>query len=146
MSPLRHIWLVLLIPILLEAAVQWHRARREIAKNPAVELGYRRLILGWLILQAIPLLILGAAFELPSLWGTLLVVCFATACAQSMAGFYWVFFGGGAEKLAAHPGLLQESSNDPQTIKAHASCGALVTTVMFVGICGFFLLGGHLPR
>jgi len=103
----------------VNAAVWWFRSRPEIAENPALKWGYRKLIRGCLIYGNIPWLILGAAFELPRAFrGPLFIAFAATVVVYWIAGFYWLAFGGGAEDLAAHPGILKGSVRDPWTIKA----------------------------
>ena len=141
-SILRHSWLMFVIVTLVNAAIWWFRGRREIAKNPALKWGYRRLIPGYLIFGMIPWLILGAAIELPETFRGPLVVAFAvTILVYWILGLYWLVFGGGAEDLAAHPWSTR-SVQDPSNIKWQAV--SLVVTV-FVGsalVLGFFVLIG----
>jgi hypothetical protein len=101
------------------AYIWWFRARAEIARNPSLEPGYRRLILGCLIYGNIPYLILGAGIELfPALpFLPFLIACFATVLIYLILGSYWVFFGGGAEDLARHPGFWRPGSRDPEVVK-----------------------------
>jgi hypothetical protein len=133
----RHPWLIVVPFVIItftNAAIWWSRGREEIAKNPALEWGYRRLVLRFLIYGNIPWVILGAAFELPPPFGGPLLIAFAiTIVFYWIAGFYWVVFGSGAEELAAHPGVLMGSPRDPRTIRAQVSI-----------ILGLILVGGVL--
>ena len=104
------------------------------AKNPALTWGYRRLILGFLIYGNIPWLILGAVFELPRAFRGPLLIAFAiTIVVYWIAGVWWLAFGGGAEQLAAHPGILRGPPRDAWTIK-----------VQVLSILGATLVGGVL--
>ena len=139
-SILRHAWLLLVIVTFANASVWWFRGRAEIAENPALEWGYRRLILGYLIYGNIPWLIVGAAFELPPAFFRPLLIAFAiTIVVYWIAGFYWVVFGGGAEDLAAHPGLLRRSPRDPRTIKVHFSSLLGLGLVAYILVIGYFV-------
>jgi hypothetical protein len=138
-------WLVLIVLWVLifgaPAVSWWLRGSQEIAKNPALRSGYRKLILGWLTWHSIPLLILGAIYELPDPFlGPPLVVLGATLCIQGFAASCWVLFGSGAEQLVAHPGLLA-GSPDRWTIRGHASAGAVFSALGLLGIGSLFALG-----
>lgn len=114
----RHAWLIFIIITSANAAMWWFRSRPEIAKNPALESGYRRLILGLLIFGNIPWLILGAALELPPAFSDPLLIAFSVAIVVYwIAGLYWLVFRGGAEYLAAHPGIFRGTTPAPRTIK-----------------------------
>jgi hypothetical protein len=138
MTPLsifRHVWLLFVIITFVNAAIWWSRGRAEIAKNPALEWGYRRLILRFVIYGNLPWIILGGAFELSPPYSGLLLIAFAvTIVVYWIAGFYWVVFGGGAEDLAAHPGILRGSPREPRVIKAQVSIilSAVVAGMMLV--------------
>jgi hypothetical protein len=140
-SMLRHLWLMFVVVTFVNAAIWWSRGRSEIAKNPALKWGYRRLVLGFLIYGNIPWLILAASFELPRAFRGLLLIAFAiTIVVYWIAGFYWLAFGGGAEELAAHPGILRGSPRDPWTIKAQvlSILGAtLVAMVLAISVFVF---------
>ena len=108
LSMFRHAWVMFVIITFVNAAIWWSRGRGEIAKNPALEWGYRRLILRFLIYGNIPWLILGGALELPPVFRGPLLIAFAmTIVFYWIAGFYWVVFGGGAEELATYPGIFR---------------------------------------
>lgn len=139
-SILRHVWLAFVIMTFANAAVWWFRGRAEMARNPALEWGYRRLVLGYLIYGNIPWLIVGAAFELPPAFFRPLLIAFAiTIVVYWIAGFYWVVFGGGAEDLAAHPGLLRGSPRDPRTIKVQVPCFLGLGLVAGILVVSYFV-------
>ena len=140
LSMLRHAWLLFVVVTFANAAVWWFRGRAEIARNPALEWGYRRLVLRFLVYGNIPWLILGAAFELPPAFRGPLLIAFAiTIVVYWIAGFYWLVFGGGAEELAAHPGLLRGSPRDPRTIKAQFSILLGLTLVGGILVISYFV-------
>jgi hypothetical protein len=117
-----HAWLLFVAVTFANAAIWWSRGRDEIARNPVLAPGYRRLIRGFLIYGNIPWLVLGCAMELPHLilslsLGPLLVFFMCFIPAYWILTGYWLFFRGGAEDLARHPGILQGSPRDPDAIK-----------------------------
>jgi hypothetical protein len=143
-SIVRHVWLMFVIITFANAAIWWSRGRAEIAQNPALKWGYRRLIIGFLIFGNIPWLILGAAFELlPSPFSGPLLIAFAvTLVVYWIAGLYWLFFGGGAENLAAHPGSLrapEQLARDPRAIKVVvlSIIGATFVMLLVMGLSVF---------
>jgi hypothetical protein len=131
----RHAGLMFVLPLVIitfaNAAIWWSRGREEIAKNPALKWGYRRLVLRFLIYGNIPWVILCAAFELPPPFRVPLWIAFAiTIVFYWIAGFYWIVFGGGAQELAAYPGLLRGAPRDPSTIKTQVS---IILSLILVG-------------
>jgi len=106
-------------------------------QEPALESGCRRLILWLLIFGNIPWLILGAALELPRAFsGPLLIAFGVTLVVYWIAGLYWLVFRGGAEYLAAYPGIFRGSTPAPRTIKIDVlvlAGTALVVTGLAIG-------------
>jgi hypothetical protein len=139
MSPeiaLRHYWLLFVAVTCINAAIWWRRGRKEIARNPALEPGYRRLIAWFLIIGNFPWLMVGAKRELPATYIPLSSVEFlhvfeAVIVIYWIAGCYWLFLGRGAEDLAAHPGLLRGDPRNPKTIRIQylIIIGSLLTIV-----------------
>jgi hypothetical protein len=104
---------------------------RRLPRTLPLEWGYRRLVLRFLIYGNMPWVILCAAFELPPPFRVPLLIAFAiTIVFYWIAGFYWIVFGGGAEELAAHPGILRGSPRDPSTIKMQLS---IILSLILVG-------------
>jgi hypothetical protein len=142
-SVMRHIWLAPVFQAWAFAAIWWVRGRRRSAKNPALESGYRKLIWRYLIYAIIPWLILGAWLEPPApplaLTSTQFAATFAAILAINMiGGLYWVFFAGGAEELAAHPGLPQGPSGSARNIKIQC---AMIVGLVIAGVTLSFALG-----
>jgi hypothetical protein len=139
-SALRHIWLIYVVATFVNAAIWWWRGRKEIAANPELEPGYRRLIGWFLVVGNIPWLIIGAVFELPSEFsptiGQSIKVFSVIVIIYSIAGFYWLFVAGGAEDLAAHPGLGRWSSRDPQTLKMQYLLIIIVAPLGLLAVLG----------
>jgi hypothetical protein len=146
LSILRHLWLMFVIITFVNAAIWWSRGHPEIANNPALKWGYVRLIRGYLIFGNIPWLILGAAFELPSAFrGPLLIAFAVTIVVYWIAAFYWLAFAGGAEELAAHPGILRGAVRDPRTVKAQVLGIMVATVVGMLLVIGFFVFAPPPP-
>jgi hypothetical protein len=127
MRIVQHIWLIFPIINCFNAYIWWFWGREEVAQNPDLEPGYRRLILGQLIYGTIPFVIVGAGFELPRVFpglptGPFLIAFLVNIVAYWIAGFYWVFLRGGAEDLAAHPGGPFGWERDPCSVKARFAC------------------------
>jgi len=129
---LRHFWLIFVVATFANAAIWWRRGRKEIAANPDLEPGYRRVIGWFLVVGNIPWLFIGVVVELPSEFsatiGQSTRAFLVLVIIYWIAGFYWLFLAGGAEDLAAHPGLLRGSPRNPRTIKMQYSLiiGAVV--------------------
>ena len=146
LSIVRHAWVIFVIINFVNAAIWWSRGRAEIAKNPALKWGYVRLIRGYLIYGNIPWLILGGAFELPRAFrGPLLIAFAVTVVGYWIAGLYWLAFRGGAEDLAAHPGILRGRAQDPRTVKAQTLGIMVVTFAALLLVIGFFVFVGAPP-
>jgi hypothetical protein len=144
-----HVWLVFILVTFGNAAVWWWRGRPEMIKNPSLEAGYRRLIRGFLIHGNIPWLILGAGAELPRLFptlpfGWLFAAFLVSIVGYAIAAFYWLLFRGGAEDLAAHPGLFRGGARDPQVVKAEFAAILAILVTMFV-VVAFFAFRGAIP-
>src|SRR5262245_59016469 len=113
-----HAWLVFVIITSVNVSILCFRSRPDIAKNSALDAVYLKLILGLLIFGNIPWLILGAALELPPAFsGPLLIAFGVTLVVYWIAGLYWLVFRGGAEYLAAYPGIFRGPTPAPRTIK-----------------------------
>ncbi len=99
------------------AIIYARRAQKEIRKNPELEEGYRTLIKGFLIWGNIPWIVMGIGClvgGVPSLFhffrprdgNPFVLSFFASVFLIWVLGTHWLFFQGGAEKLAKHPGLI----------------------------------------
>jgi hypothetical protein len=151
-SALRHIWLAPVFQACVFAAIWWVRGRRRSAKDPALESGYRKLIWRYTIYTIIPWLILGAWLEPPvqpvGLTSTQFAATFATILVIYMiGGLYWVLFAGGAEELAAHPGLPQSPSGSARNIKIQSAtivglAIAILTLSFALGVLQWSQLAG----
>ena len=146
----RHTWLLFIAVTCANAAVWWARGKKEIAKHPELESGYRQLIRGWLIYGNLPWAVMGAGIlfgGVPSAWhyfnprnGPFVVAWYVTGAALWVATVYWVFFRRGAEALIRHPGLLNLPVQQPWAVKA------LVILMLTGGAAGLaMMIFGDLP-
>jgi hypothetical protein len=135
----QHAWLLFILGTGVIAAQMWARAKPRMAEAPHLVPGYRRLVLGWLVLGNVPWVVMGfgsvvggvpaipdflrpridpyvVAFYVPLglLWG---------------AGLYWVWFRGGAEALSAYPEILGGRRYTPRAIQVTFSLMVLVLAV-----------------
>jgi len=133
---LKYAWLLFIVNTCVNAAIWRHRGRKEIAANPRLEPGYKRLIRGWLVLFNTPFLLMGAGIlmgSVPTVFGYFnlhggpFVIAFWITIVAGWAVLLRWLFRGGAEELVAHPGLLN-GDLQPRLVKMYAVlalCGGM---------------------
>ena len=121
------------------------------AANPALVPGYRRLIRAWLIYCNLPWLVMGLGIVLggvPSVRHYLrprgdpyVILFYLSVIADWIWIYRWLFFRGGAEELAAHPGLFDR----PMEVKKIKSFSLLA---LVGGVAGLLIafFGILIPR
>ena len=124
---MQHVWLLFVIFTCANGAISWQRAKKQIAENPDLEPGYRRLIRSGLIYGNLPWLVMGAGFLFGSISsvgqsfslrnGPFVIAFHLTLVALWIDAFRWIFFRGGAEDLVKHPGILNHPVKDPRVVK-----------------------------
>jgi hypothetical protein len=120
----RYTWLLFILVTCLNGAMWWFRGKPYMAAKPELESGYRRMIRVWLIFGNLPWAVMGAGIVFGAVrsifdyWnprnGPYVIFFYFTIVILWFLGYRWLFFEGGAEDLAAHPGLM----NGPQTPRA----------------------------
>jgi hypothetical protein len=123
----RHAWILFLFATCVNAAAWWKRGQHQIAVNPHLEPGYRRLVRGWLVFGNIPWLVMGAGVLFGGLQsvfqffnprnGPFVVAWYVSVVAVWILAAYWLFFRRGAEQLIEYPGLLNLPTKSPWLVK-----------------------------
>jgi hypothetical protein len=124
----RHTWLLFILVTCLQAAVWWWRAEEAIARNPQLEEGYRRLVIGGLVWGNALWVLMGVGIIAGWVSSTMgyfnprnspwVVVWYLALVALWIATIVWLFFQRGAEQLVEHPGLFTSADTSPWMIKA----------------------------
>ncbi len=140
----QHTWILFIGVMCANAAVWWSRGKKEIARQPDLEEGYRSLIRGWLIYGNLPWVVMGAGIVfggVPSVVhyfdprnGPFVIAFYVSVVVVWILTAYWVFLRGGAEALIRHPGLLYMPSQDPGAVKG------LVALMLAGGVAGLTMM------
>ena len=112
----RHFWLAFVVVTIINGRYWWAGVQARIRAQPELEPGYRRLYRGYLFWGNVPWLLMGAGIlsgQVRSMFdflqprsGNPYVLAWWWAMAALFAlGTMWMFWGGGAETLARHPGF-----------------------------------------
>ena len=121
-------WILLILGSVYNAFLLKLRSRKFIQKQPELREGYDRLFIGELIYLNIPWVIAGVGIILggvPGLFsyltsgsGNLFILAFQLSIGVLCVLIgWWVFFKGGAEFLAKHPGALGPAIQSPALIR-----------------------------
>jgi len=109
--------LLAMVVTIINAFIMKGRVRPHIDQNPELEPGYNKLLKGFVFFSTIPWLIMGFGILTGLVNDPLeclnirsmnpVAIAFSSYCfAMYLVAAYWVYFNGGAEMLAAHPGLI----------------------------------------
>ncbi len=121
-------WLLAIGVTFLNGGIFWVQSRKEVKESPELEDGYRTLIKGFVMWTNIPWVVMGIGClvgGVPSVFhyfrprdGNLWVLAFfASVVLLWLLGTFWLFFRGGAEMLAKHPGFFHPPVRNPRLIK-----------------------------
>jgi hypothetical protein len=116
----KYFWLLAIAFTGINLLIFKRRSRKHIKENPIVEKGYSVLFRGYLFWMNIPWLIMGIGIAfggVPSVWhyfrpgdrNPYVLVWYGAVFALWIIGTVWLFFKGGAEMIAQHPGALEFS-------------------------------------
>lgn len=136
----RHFGLLICLVLAANAAVWWSRGVR---RHPERRESYKKLTVGFFCWGSLPFLVLqvGVLLGLSAGTGdlleggepTLIVGLFYGACVLLwVLGTYWMFFLGGADAMARHPGLANIDVRSPTAWKA---LWALAVLGGIAGLC-----------
>ena len=126
----KHIWLIFIIAMGINAAIFRHSSKQHIKENPELAAGYSTIIRGFLFWGNIPWIVMGIgctfgniqsifSFFKPSDGNPYVQAFFGSVFLIWILGTYWVFFRDGAEMLASHPGILRINVSNPLFIKIY---------------------------
>lgn len=142
----RYFWLIAIAVSIANGLIWWRRAQPVMAKHPERAAGYRRLITGWIVFGCIPWIVMGIGVMfggVPDIFhffnprnGPFVVAWYVSLAGIWLLLTWWVFFRGGAEKLAAHPGLFRGSDLSPGAVKALCVL-SLVIGVVVLAVLSF---------
>ena len=124
----RYAWAVILAGMLLNIPFLWRRARPYIAAHPELVAGYRRLIRGFAFWICLPWLVMGVGctiggvpmfvqFFRPAVGGPFVWAFWVVMYAEFLLLGYWAVWGGGAEALVRHPGLIDFRTDSVRTMR-----------------------------
>ena len=142
-SIFRHFWILIAVVMLVNVVILRVRSRKYILEKPERAAGYNRIFIWMVILGAIIWLPLGLGIELGAIQSPVLfssngeinpfmLASMLGLAVMDLLGFYWIFFKGGAEFLADHPGLFRGENLSPRAFKLYyllgvaSQCAAVV--------------------
>lgn len=113
-------WIIFIAVTLVNAFVLKFRAKKYIAKNPALKKGYDDLFKGILLLGNIPWVIMAIGnlsgitnsvfdFFTPRAMNPIVLIFHAAIIVLWILSVRWIYFKGGAAFLENHPGLFRKS-------------------------------------
>ena len=114
----KYFWLVAIVFTTVNFFVFKRRSEKHIKENPELAKGYSKLFRGYLFWMNIPWIIMGIGCTIggvSSVWyyfrprdgNPYVLAWFGSVFALWILGTFWLFFRGGAEMLAHHPGAVE---------------------------------------
>jgi hypothetical protein len=124
----QYAWVVLLACTLLNIASLWRSVRPRVAAHPELAAGYRRLIRGLAFWLSLPWLVMGVGctiggvpsfrnFLKPAVGGAFVWAFWVVVIAEFLLLGYWAMWGGGAEALVRHPGLMNVNTESVRRMR-----------------------------
>jgi hypothetical protein len=143
---MKYFWLVAIVFTFINALLIKARANRFIENDPSLEDEYNALIRGFVLYTNLPWIVMGIGMifgKFNSVFDILMgirsgnpyvLLFYAMLIILWVLLFFWVFFRGGAETLATHPGFWNIPNLSPVKIKTK------VVLMLAGGIFGVFML------
>jgi hypothetical protein len=124
----QYFWLIGLVFSPINAAMLQYRFHKDIEQHPERAPGYRKLLIGFLALNTLVWLVMGAGIVLggvetvfeylePRTANPFVIVWHALLICLWALGAVWVLFGGGARFLADHPAVFRHGQPKPWMLK-----------------------------
>jgi hypothetical protein len=146
----KHFWLVVIGVNFLNGFLLKERFKPYIQQNPSLEEGYVKIYRGSVIYTSLPFLVIGIGvifgsvesisdfFLLgPNLYNPFILMFYVTLFTLWLLCAVWIFFLGGAEFLAEHPGVFKNTNPSPTEIKLYMTFGvagiAIFIIIVFSG-------------
>ena len=146
----KYFWLIMIAVTAINLVMFRKRAQKYIEEKPELKDGYETLFRGYLFWMNIPWVVMGIGCTLggvPSVWhffeprdgNPYVLAWFASVFFLCAFGTFWLFFRGGAETLARHPGAVEfrygfkrKDVTNPKVIKAYWLLSLAVVIVAVV--------------
>ena len=114
----KYFWLVAIVFTAINFLIFKRRSEKHIKENPELAKGYSALFRGYLFWINVPWIIMGIGCTIggvPSVWyyfrprdgNPYVLAWFGSVFTLWILSTFWLFFRGGAEILANHPGMLE---------------------------------------
>ena len=138
------LWVPMILVTLLNYGILSSRAQTMVQGDPVRQAGYAHLLKVYYFSSLLPFIVMGIGivfggvptmfhFFRPQDGNPFVLAFFATSFMLWILGVYWVYFRGGAQTLARHPGVITKSEN-PLLIKLMVLFG------LVAGIAAVFML------
>lgn len=112
----KHFWVALIVFNVANGLIMWNRAQDTIKANPELQTGYRKLFWAFMVLGALPFVLMGAGiasgqvgsfvhFLFPGQGNWYVSSWYGALGIGLLIGSIWMFALDGAEMLERHPGL-----------------------------------------
>jgi hypothetical protein len=117
---IKHGWILFILVTLLNGIILKFRANKYIKQNPELKEGYDNYFKGWIIFGSIPWTIMGIGdltgmtnnifeFFAPRMMNPIVLFFHFSIIGLYVLMTWWIYFKGGAEFMANHPGLLRNN-------------------------------------
>ena len=133
---LKYFWLIAIAFTFINLPIMKARADKYIQEDPSLEDGYNSLLRGFMVYTNLPWVAMGmgmifgdfdTVFDIlfglrsgnPFVW-----LFYATVIGLWILLFAWVYFWGGAEMLANHPGFTSHLKQSPTAVKIKIALSA----------------------
>jgi hypothetical protein len=115
----RYAWILFILVTIANGLIWWKRSKPFVLARPELQAGYRRLVRGWILWGSIPWVVMGIGctvggipncfqFFRPRDGNYFVLAWWSSILLLIILGTFWMFTGG-AEAIAAHPGILNKS-------------------------------------
>jgi hypothetical protein len=152
---MKHVWVLFLIVAFINLLIFSRTARQALRSHPTLKEGYRKLMIGYLIGLHSPWVLMGVGCIASDItiwdyfrvqdWNPFVVAWWGYVVLLWVLGFYWLFFGQGAEFLVDHRDLWgpwkYRIPSDPRWIKVwYVVCVIGSASMLGLVLNGTFLI------
>jgi hypothetical protein len=137
--------LFIILGISANAVIMWFRSKPYIKENSALQKGYNTIIGGFFIGMSLPIIIMGIGLRFGGVSqikdyshpgnGNMFVLAYWMSCWGLIILLnYWIWFQGGAKMLVDHPGILNGTHQNSQTVKWSSLFLLFVSVVIGIAV------------